>query len=91
MFIRFLLHGLAFRASDGTAIHLTSHLLRHVFATEMATLNVPVDIVAKILHQRDTTVTKYYSQPTAKQVLAASELNIHRSDRRRRRRSAKPE
>jgi hypothetical protein len=73
-FIRFLLHGLAFRASDGTAIHLTSHVLRHVFATELATLNVPVDIIAKILHQRDTTVTKYYSQPTATQVLAASEL-----------------
>jgi hypothetical protein len=39
-----------------------------------ATLNVPVDIIAKILHQRDTTVTKYYSQPTATQVWAASEL-----------------
>jgi integrase len=73
-FIRFLLHGLAFRASDGTAIQLTSHVLRHAFATELATLNVPVDIIAKILHQRDTTVTKYYSQPTATQVLAASEL-----------------
>ncbi len=73
-FIRFLLHGLAFRASDGTAIQLTSHVLRHVFATELATLNVPVDVIAKILHQRDTTVTKYYSQPTATQVLAASEL-----------------
>lgn len=73
-FIRFLLHGLAFRASDGTAIQLTSHVLRHVFATELAALNVPVDIIAKILHQRDTTVTKYYSQPTATQVLAASEL-----------------
>jgi len=73
-FIRFLVHGLAFRASDGTAIQLTSHVLRHVFATELATLNVPVDIIAKILHQRDTTVTKYYSQPTATQVLAASEL-----------------
>src|SRR5579864_2473616 len=73
-FIRFLLHGLAFRANDGTAIQLTSHVLRHVFATELATLNVSVDIIAKILHQRDTTVTKYYSQPTATQVLAASEL-----------------
>jgi hypothetical protein len=73
-FIRFLLHGLAFRASDGNAIQLTSHILRHVFATELATLNVPVDIIAKILHQRDTTVTKYYSQPTGTQVLAASEL-----------------
>jgi hypothetical protein len=72
-FIRFLLHGLAFRASDGTAVQLTSHVLRHVFATELAALNVPVDIIAKILHQRDTTVTRYYSQPTATQVLAASE------------------
>jgi len=73
-FIRFLLHGLAFRANDGAAIQLTSHVLRHVFANELATLNVPVDIIAKILHQRDTTVTKYYSQPTATQVWAASEL-----------------
>lgn len=73
-FIRFILHGLAFRASDGSTIQLTSHVLRHAFATELATLNVPVDIIAKILHQRDTTVTKYYSQPTATQILAASEL-----------------
>jgi len=73
-FIRFLLHGLSFRAADGTPVHLTSHVLRHAFATELAALKVPVDIIARILHQRDTTVTKYYAQPTATQVLAASDL-----------------
>lgn len=72
--IRFLLHGAAIRTADGQAIHLTSHVLRHAFATEMADLKVPVDVIAAILHQRDTTVTKYYSQPTETQVIEAAEM-----------------
>jgi integrase len=72
--IRFLLHGAAIRAADGQAVHLTSHVLRHAFATEMAGLKVPVDIIAEILHQRDTTVTKYYSRPTETQVIEAAEM-----------------
>src|ERR1017187_1526 len=37
--LRFVLHGCVV-ASDGSGIHLTSHLLRHAFATEMASLKV---------------------------------------------------
>lgn len=72
--IRFLLHGAIVRSSDGQGIHLTSHILRHAFATEMAGLKVSVDVIAAMLHQRDTSVTKYYSQPTGTQVMEAAEL-----------------
>ena len=72
--IRYLLHGAIVRASDGQGIHLTSHLLRHAFATEMAGMKVPVDVIAALLHQRDTSVTKYYSQPTRTQVMDAAEM-----------------
>jgi hypothetical protein len=38
-------------------------------------------VIAKILHQRDTSVTKYYTQPTANQVIAAAEtLFVDRID-----------
>jgi len=40
----------------------------------LASLKVPVDVIAAILHQRDTTVTKYYSQPTGTQVMEAAEM-----------------
>jgi hypothetical protein len=72
--IRFLLHGVLLQAMDGTVVHLTSHLLRHAFANEMAELKVPVDIIAMLLHQRDKTVTKYYSRPTPSQVIRAAEM-----------------
>jgi integrase len=72
--IRFLLHGAVVRTSDGQGVHLTSHILRHAFATEMAGMNVSVDVIAAMLHQRDTSVTKYYSQPTQTQVMEAAEM-----------------
>ena len=72
--IRFLLHGVVFQAIDGTIVQLTSHLLRHAFANEMAELKVSVDIIASLLHQRDKTVTKYYSRPTPTQVIRAAEM-----------------
>lgn len=71
---RFLLHGLVLRSLDGSTIQLASHLLRHAFATEMAELKVPIDVIAKILHQRNRTVTQYYARPTALQVLNAAEM-----------------
>ena len=71
--IRFLLHGIVFDTADGKPVHLTSHLLRHVFATELQELKVPPDVIAEILHQRDVRVTKYYSRPTASQVMNATE------------------
>ena len=71
--LRFLLHG-CITAADGSGIHLSSHLLRHAFATEMATLKVPIEVLAALLHQRDPSVTRYYSQPTRTQVMDAAEM-----------------
>jgi hypothetical protein len=71
--LRFLLHG-CITASDGSGIHLTSHYLRHAFATEMASLNVPIEVLAALLHQRDPTVTRYYAQPTRTQVMNAADM-----------------
>src|SRR5262249_19284523 len=51
-----------------------THKMSHAFATEMADLKVPVDVIAAILHQRDATVTKYYSRPTESQVIEAAEM-----------------
>ena len=73
-FTRFLLHGLVLRSLDGSTIQLASHLLRHAFATEMAELKVPIDVIATILHQRNRAVTQYYARPTALQVLNAAEM-----------------
>jgi integrase len=71
--LRFLLHDVV-RTPDGKAIHLTTHLLRHGFATEMASLHVPADLVARLLHQRHIEVTQYYARPTTQQVVEAAEL-----------------
>jgi hypothetical protein len=79
--VRLLLHGLTFRAVDGEPVQLSSHVLRHAYATELANQRVPIEVIARILHQRDTSVTKYYSQPTANQVIAAAEtLFVDRID-----------
>jgi hypothetical protein len=71
--LRFLLHGVAL-TPEGKGLHLTTHLLRHGFATEMASLHVPADIVARLLHQRHVEVTQYYARPTTQQVVEAAEL-----------------
>jgi len=79
--LRFFLHGLVVDMETGAGIHFTSHLLRHALATEMASLKVPTDILAAILHQRDTSVTEYYSRPTKAQVMQATEtLFVERID-----------
>lgn len=72
--IRFLLHRVIVDPAAGKGIHITSHLLRHAFATEMAELRVSVDVIARMLNQRDHSVTKYYSRPTNKHVMEAAEL-----------------
>jgi integrase len=75
--IRFLLHGLSFVSQEGKVVVVKSHLLRHAFATEaVQRQGLPIDIVAKILHQRDTGVTEYYSEPTPSQV-AQSVSDLH--------------
>lgn len=67
--IRFLLHALRFETQEGTPVTVKSHLLRHAFATEaVQRQKMPIDIVAKILHQKDLNVTEYYSAPTPSQV-----------------------
>jgi integrase len=71
--IRFLLHN-AVLDGNGACVDISSHLLRHSFATEMAGLNVPVDVIAQILHHRNLETTRYYSKPTKQQVMQAAEL-----------------
>lgn len=67
--IRFLLHGLIFETQEGKPVTIKTHLLRHAFATEaVQRQKMPIDIVAKILHQRDLDVTGYYSAPTPSQI-----------------------
>lgn len=67
--LRFLLHGLYLETQEGKPVIIKTHLLRHAFATEaVQRQEIPVDIVAKILHQRDLNVTRYYSEPTPSQV-----------------------
>ncbi|UUZ84895.1 hypothetical protein LJK88_15535 [Paenibacillus sp. P26] len=75
--IRFLLHSLRFETQERTPVRVKSHLLRYAFATEaVQRQKLPIDIVAKILHQRDLKVTGYYSAPTPTQVaLAIGELH----------------
>ena len=59
-----LLHGILLRTATGENVRLTSHLLRHGFATEMRALDIPIDVLALLLKQRDVDVTDYYSRPT---------------------------
>jgi len=73
--MRFLCHGLVFQARDGQAVSLKAHTLRHVFATHSHHVeNVPLDVVAVILHQKNLEVTAYYAAPQWEQVVAATDL-----------------
>lgn len=75
--IRFLLHGLRFETQEGKPVIIKTHLLRHAFATEaVQRQKMPIDIVAKLLHQRDINVTGYYSEPTSSQI-AQSVSDLH--------------
>lgn len=67
--IRFLLHGLIIQTSEGSQVVIKSHLLRHAFATHaVQTEKIPIDIVKTLLHQKDISVTEYYSAPTQQQI-----------------------
>ncbi|NBI30895.1 site-specific integrase [Chengkuizengella marina] len=67
--IRFLLHGIIIQTNEGKQVSIKAHLLRHAFATHaVQTEKLPVDIVKNLLHQKDITVTEYYSAPTQEQV-----------------------
>lgn len=62
--LEFVLSGTPLIKADGSRVRLTSHLLRHTFATEMRSLDVPIDVLALLMKQKDTSVTAYYSKPT---------------------------
>lgn len=67
--IRFLLHGLVIQTSEGNQVIVKSHHLRHAFATHaVQNEKVPIDIVKELLHQKDLSVTEYYSAPTYQQI-----------------------
>nr|WP_107842083.1 tyrosine-type recombinase/integrase [Metasolibacillus meyeri] len=75
--IRFLLYGLLFETQNGKSVTVKTHLLRHAFATEaVQRQKMPIDIVAKMLHQKDLNVTGYYSAPTPTQI-AESVSELH--------------
>jgi hypothetical protein len=75
--LRFLMHGLTFESENGDTVVIKTHLLRHAFATEaVQRQKLPIDIVAKLLHQRDVKVTGYYSEPTPSQI-AQSVSDLH--------------
>lgn len=77
--LRFLCHGLVFQTPEGRTVALKAHLLRHVFATHIHQVEqVPLDVVAVMLHQKNIRVTSYYAAPPWHQVLAsASSLLDH--------------
>lgn len=77
--MRFLCHGLVFQARDGQAVALKAHSLRHVFATHAHHVEqLPLDVVAVILHQKNLQVTGYYAAPQWEQVVAATDLLLDR-------------
>src|SRR5471030_453694 len=61
--IRFLWADVEFITADGNSFDVTSHLLRHGFATELRALDTPLDVVGMLMKQRDIKVTDYYSKP----------------------------
>ncbi|HBJ6092522.1 TPA: site-specific integrase, partial [Escherichia coli] len=67
--LSFMLHGLSLKTSAGENIKVTSHLLRHSFATEMRTLNTPLDVLAQLMKQKDVNVTEYYARHTPSQLI----------------------
>jgi hypothetical protein len=77
--MRFLCHGMVFQNSEGRVVVLKAHLLRHVLATHLHQVErIPLDIVAKILHQKDVTVTAYYGAPMWQQVVTTTDHFLDR-------------
>ena len=71
--LRVLLHGVDVSTAEGKTVRLSTHLLRHGFATEMRALDVPLDLIAELLKQRDVEVTRYYAKPTPAQMHSVQE------------------
>lgn len=71
--LRFLCHGMIIQTAEGKAVTLKAHALRHVFATHLHQVEqVPLDIIAVMLHQKDVHVTAYYALPTWQQVVTTT-------------------
>ena len=67
--LNFICFGLIYETQDKKLVKLKPHLLRHGFATHAVQAEeLPIDVVAMILNQKDLEVTAYYSQPTHSQV-----------------------
>ena len=67
--LNFICFGLIYETQDKKLVKLKPHLLRHGFATHAVQAEeLPIDVVAMILNQKDLEVTGYYSQPTQSQV-----------------------
>ncbi|KNH42119.1 MULTISPECIES: tyrosine-type recombinase/integrase [Bacillus] len=67
--LNFICFGLVYETQDKKLVKLKPHLLRHSFATHAVQAEeLPIDVVAMILNQKDVSVTGYYSQPTQSQV-----------------------
>ncbi len=68
-----------FETRDGQVISLKAHTLRHVFATHAHHVEqLPLDVVAVMLHQKNLEVTSYYAAPQWAQVVAATDLLFDR-------------
>jgi len=77
--LRFLCHGMVFQTLDGQSVTLKAHILRHVFASHIHQVEqVPLDVVAMMMHQKDLEVTGYYAAPTRQQVIAAADVLLDR-------------
>ncbi|GAB6432030.1 hypothetical protein bcgnr5383_02250 [Bacillus cereus] len=67
--LNFICFGLIYETQDKKLVKLKPHLLRHGFATHAVQVEeLPIDVVAMILNQKDLEITGYYSQPTQNQV-----------------------
>ncbi|SUV01451.1 phage integrase [Priestia megaterium] len=67
--LNFICFGLIYETQDKKLVKLKPHLLRHGFATHAVQAEeLPIDVVAMILNQKDLEITGYYSQPTQSQV-----------------------
>ena len=71
--MRFLCHGMVFQTPEGRTVALKAHLLRHVFAAHIHHVEqIPLDIVAFMLHHKHIRVTRYYAAPPWQEILAVS-------------------
>lgn len=77
--LNFICFGLIYETQDKKLVKMKPHLLRHGFATHAVQAEeLPIDVVAMMLNQKDLEITGYYSQPTQSQV-ANVVTNFHTS------------